>query len=218
MFEETIVVSSSESTSYRKDCFQFRLLPPELRNAVYRFYLVFLFSLQLNNDEEIVTSTDLTLFQVDRQMWIEASSIFYSENIFSFYLTGLLESGENELHPHFKRMKKCHIWNLCSESSQVLIAISHAIKAWAAHESKLEDLLVTLPDVDAMKNLPLLAHLSDFKQAHFVQFDPHEPQKQTVMIDRLDSLGKASQATLKIMEEKLKRPWLEQYYGVRFRA
>ena len=107
---------------YREGCFKFMSLPPELRNIIYWFYLVEPFPLQIYDKEfgepgdeaaPGLVKKDLALFQVNRQIWTEASPIFYAHNIFSFNLdmTGRPKPSEQGFHPNLRRMRKCHVWN-----------------------------------------------------------------------------------------------------------
>lgn len=129
---------SEHSGFVRQGVFPFMKLPSEIRNGIYRLVLVGEKPLYIYchpicshpicngyggngdsrfyfNEDQIACSTlfqvkkDLGIFLVSHQIWTEASSIFYAENVFSFNLD---RPGprKNGFHPAVKRIRKCCLW------------------------------------------------------------------------------------------------------------
>ena len=126
--EFVISSASSGAPSFiRERVFPFLELPPEIRNMIYRIVLV--------GDEPVYiychdpcsevyqgcycsyeyrvrptpvpqVKKDLEILLVNRQIWTEASELFYSDNIFDFDLS-LPGPRRKGFHPNLKRMRKC---------------------------------------------------------------------------------------------------------------
>ncbi|KAL9602844.1 MAG: hypothetical protein Q9219_001539 [cf. Caloplaca sp. 3 TL-2023] len=98
--------SSGPSTEPKptNNSFPFLSLPPEIRNTVYRYVVYFPRGVVKARS----TKTRLQLFQVNQQIYDEASEIFFSENVFRFY-AAFVQTGEDPFGLHLNRIKRCFL-------------------------------------------------------------------------------------------------------------
>ncbi|KAL8678530.1 MAG: hypothetical protein Q9224_007107, partial [Gallowayella concinna] len=85
--------------------FPFLALPPEIRNMIYRYIVRFPKGVVRTTNP---TKSRLQLWYVNRQIYDEASAIFYHINTFIFY-SDCVRKGEDPFGPRLDRIERCYL-------------------------------------------------------------------------------------------------------------